>query len=578
MPELGFQDLRSGFMAREMSPNSVIFNAESKFSIFSPASGSAERCSFASDAPDQDSLLSQVMLMDYLRHESSENLSCSDLDPNISTLVIKNSFLLSRNENSEVQKLCRSEAGTTEDENVATVSEKKSFSRAVRECQDRRLRSEILSKKSDRQGPASIDHEYSATISVSSSSPSPRLGVMKKASAAAHRTSTFPSPETPNQHTSIAVQKGWSSERVPQHMNADKWNVNSAFPPYNNGRTLPSKWEDAERWIFSPMSGDGAIRTSVQQPQKRPKSKSGPLGPPGVAYYQMFSPAPSMFEGGNTRKLDANSSFLTGVMAKDALSIRHGDCEGREHFLPVMEPSIARSISIHGCSEILNQSLFLGYQDDKYETQTAEKDVSSGCSRRDMATQMSPESSIHSSSGRRLSFSLATPSTLPIVELKSIHSSKPEIKDMPVDGHVTMTRWSKNNRNKGSEKGRGYVDDLKRKALDIVSASRDSTQPSKSNSTIRREEDRIAAWENLQKAKAEAAIRKLEMKLEKKRSSSMDKIMNKLRSAQKRAQDMRSSMLTTETHQIERLPTKALSVRRTRQFGSFSGCFTCHAF
>ncbi|XP_073135203.1 uncharacterized protein [Henckelia pumila] len=569
MPELSFQDLRSGFRAREMSPNSVIFNAESNFSVFSPASASVERCSFASDAPDQDSLASQK----FAGHESSEDLSSSDPDPNKSTLVIH----LSRKENSEVQKPYGSETETTEDENVAADSAKNSFSRAVRECQDRRLRSEI-EKKSDHRGPASIDHDYSATISVSSSSP--RLGVMKKPSAAPYRTSTFPSPETPNQHSDIGgVQKGWSSERVPQNMNANKRSVNSAFPPYNNGRTLPSKWEDAERWIFSPMSGDGAIRTSVQQPQRRPKSKSGPLGPPGVAYYQMFSPATSVFEGGNARKLIANSPFLTGVMAKDALSIRHGGCEGNENFLPMMEPSMVRSISIHGCSEILNQSMFLGYQDEQYDTETAEKNVSSGCSRRDMATQMSPESSIHSSSGRRLSFSLATPSILPIVELESIHSSKPEIRDVPVDGHVTMTRWSEKKRNKSSEKGSGYADDWKGKPLNICSDTwDDSTEPSKSISTIRREEDRITVWENLQKAKAEAAIRKLEMKLEKKRSSSMDKITNKLRSAQKKAQDMRSSMLTNQTHRIEKPSTKGLSFRRTCQFGLFSGCFTCHAF
>ncbi|KAI4982340.1 hypothetical protein ZWY2020_022832 [Hordeum vulgare] len=37
-------------------------------------------------------------------------------------------------------------------------------------------------------------------------------------------------------------------------------------------------------------------------------------------------------------------------------------------------------------------------------------------------------------------------------------------------------------------------------------------------SKCKREEAKITAWENLQKAKAEAAIRKLEMKLEKKRN------------------------------------------------------------
>ncbi|OMO56665.1 hypothetical protein CCACVL1_26374 [Corchorus capsularis] len=70
--------------------------------------------------------------------------------------------------------------------------------------------------------------------------------------------------------------------------------------------------------------------------------------------------------------------------------------------------------------------------------------------------------------------------------------------------------------------------------------------------SISKEEAKINAWENLnlQKAKAEAAIRKLEMKLEKKRSASMDKILSKLRMAQMKAQEMRSSMSGNEDKQI----------------------------
>uniref|UniRef100_M1ADW6 DNA binding protein n=1 Tax=Solanum tuberosum TaxID=4113 RepID=M1ADW6_SOLTU len=70
----------------------------------------------------------------------------------------------------------------------------------------------------------------------------------------------------------------------------------------------------------------------------------------------------------------------------------------------------------------------------------------------------------------------------------------------------------------------------------------------------------------------------MQMKLEKKRSSSMDKIMNKLRSAQKKAHEMRSSMLANQSHEVTRSSSKALSFRQTRQIGSLSGCFTCHAF
>ncbi|EPS68560.1 hypothetical protein M569_06208, partial [Genlisea aurea] len=129
-------------------------------------------------------------------------------------------------------------------------------------------------------------------------------------------------------------------------------------------------------------------------------------------------------------------------------------------------------------------------------------------SRRDMATQMSPVSSNHTSSGRISSFSITASSILP--ELHSMGQA-----DMPKE-RVTMTRWSK------------------KKCVMSVDTS-------KSISKIQREEARISSWENLQKAKAEASIRKLEMKLEKKRSSSMAKIMSRLRAAQNKAQVMRSS-------------------------------------
>ncbi|KAL1561339.1 hypothetical protein AAHA92_04056 [Salvia divinorum] len=569
MPELGFQDLRAGLRARDLSPDSVIFTAESNFSLFSSASASVERCSFTSDVPDQESVSSQMAL------------GGPDPDPNKSIAVHRNSVSLSRKEKTKVQKVDSSEAETTEDENVAIDSARNSFSQALKECQDRRLRSEVLFKKADRRRPASLDLNSGVT------STSPRLAVMKKpsatAAAAARRTGTFPSPGTPNyRHTSVGVQKGWSSERVPPHTSANRRNVSTALLPYHNGRTLPSKWEDAERWIVSPVSGDGAMRASQQQAQRRPKSKSGPLGHPGVAYYQMFSPATPMFEGSRAEKLTANSPFSAEVMAVDGLSIRYGGGEGTGNFLNGTEPCMARSISIHGCSEMISQSSLPGSQDAKYAaTEDSANNISRAVSRRDMATQMSPESSNHSSPGRDSSFSLATPSILPVVEAQSMRSSKPETRDVIVDERVTMTRWSKKNKVKNPGRSSQNGDDWKRKAANYHSTSWEvSSETSKSISKIQREEAKITAWENLQKAKAEAAIRKLEMKLEKKRSSSMDKIMNKLKSAQKKAQEMRGSVMVsqTTTGQMARPSERAISFRRSRPISSLSGCFTCHAF
>lgn len=130
---------------------------------------------------------------------------------------------------------------------------------------------------------------------------------MRKRSAS-HDLGTFPSPGAPQYRGgSIGCQKGWASERVPPpQMAAGGRQIGMTF---NSGRTLPSKWEDAERWICSPLSGYGISTNSKSlssQPQKRPKSKSGPIvqtaNSTSNAYYS-----------------NSHSPFSTGVLAAESL-------------------------------------------------------------------------------------------------------------------------------------------------------------------------------------------------------------------------------------------------------------------
>ncbi|GFY86855.1 remorin family protein [Actinidia rufa] len=571
MPELGFEDqnlLRPGFRNRDVSPDSVIFT------IFSSASGSVDRCSFASDVHDHDSFASEAS-QHLAGHDLRETSSGPDSDPKKST-VHRNSCLTRKVQKAKVHKEdIDAEIG---DKNETLGSARNSLSQSLKECQDRRSRSEVVLKKPNRQRPASLDlnnHVTNATIS------SPRFGVMKKSSAMTRRTGTFLSPGTPNhRHASVGIQKGWSSERVPLHNNANRRHGSAALLPFNNGRTLPSKWEDAEKWIFSPVSADGAVKPPFQPQQRRPKSKSGPLGPPGIAYYSLHSPVLPMLEGGNVGNLDTVSPFSAGVIAADGFSIRSGVSSGGAGiFSTRIEPCMARSVSVHGFSGLLSQSLLPGPQDEKLNgDKDAATNISRAVSRRDMATQMSPEGSRHSSPRRRPSFSPSTPSILPIVKFESVQSSKLEVRDVQVDERVTMTRWSKKHRVRFPGKGSENVDNWKKKAIEVQSSAWEVSEAAKSISKMKREEAKISAWESLQRAKAESAIRKLEMKLEKSRSSSMDKIMNKLRSVQKKAQEMRSSVLTNQSRQVSKTSNKVISFHRTRQISSLSGCFTCHAY
>ncbi|KAG8494144.1 hypothetical protein CXB51_011851 [Gossypium anomalum] len=578
MAELGLQDrntVRSGYRAGAASPDSVIFTLESNFSLFSSASASVDRCSFASDAHDRDSIASELSLHMAGQESGDQNESSSgpdpDPDPNKAITVPKHIRLSRKGEKVKVRT---EESGPahTEDETQLRDSARNSFSLALKECQDRKTRSDALLKNPDRRRPASLDLNNISGLS-------PRLGTVKKSSVVTRKLGAFPSPGTPNyhHHSSVGMQKGWSSERVPLHSNGGRRQGNaSGLLAFNNGRTLPSKWEDAERWIFSPVSGDAGSKQSIVHPQRRPKSKSGPLGPPGIAYYSLYSPALQMFDGVHMGNFMAGSPFSAGVIAADGLTV-HSRSHGGG-FAVQIEPCMGRSVSVHGCSEAANPPSSQDAEENLDVVKDAATNISQTVSRRDMATQMSPQSSTHSSPKGRPSFSPSSPSALPIMELQSIHGSKSVLRDVPVDERVTLTRWSKKHRARNTGKSSEIVDDWRKKAVDTCTSTWDVTETGKSISKMKREEAKITAWENLQKAKAEAAIRKLEMKLEKKRSSSMDKIMNKLRSAQKRAQDMRSSMLANQAHQVTKTSHMAISFRRTRQMSSLSGCFTCQAF
>lgn len=570
---------RSVLKLRDDSPDSVIFTQDSN--IFSSASASVDRCSFASDVHDHDSLVSELS-----KHlDGSDVNECSsgpDLEQNNRSTVHK-----SGNKAKDLE-----EQQETEDDNETSDSARNSFSRALRECQILRFRSEVHTtlKKADRRRPASLDLNNTGT-NVIAVNRSPRFGGMKKSSASTKKTSTFHSPGTPNYWQGASgVQKGWSSERVPLPQNGSRRNMGAALLPLNSGRTLPSKWEDAEKWICSPVSGDGGFsRALVPLPQRRQKSKSGPLGPTGAAFYSMYSPAMPIFERGNGVGFMPGSPFSTGVLVADRFPSQgqHNVGYGDDGYPVQTEPSIARSASVHGWSSDRLTKLLPSSQDEKIDGIEEESTlISRAVSRRDMATQMSPDGSTHSSSRGRLSFSSSPPPFLPKVDLDGFHSSKLEVRDVQVDDRVTMTRWSRKHGARGPERGfanvedlkKKSVEDLKKKPLEVRASTCDVSDAAKCMAKATREEAKITAWENLQKAKAEAALRKLEMKLEKKRSSSIDKIMNKLGLAQQRAQDMRSSMSDKQSHQSRRTSTRIISFRKRTQISSLSGCFTCHAF
>ncbi|RRT77095.1 hypothetical protein B296_00014645 [Ensete ventricosum] len=299
---------------------------------------------------------------------------------------------------------------------------------------------------------------------------------MKKSSAASSRSrsGTFPSPGTPNYGHgagATAFHKGWSSERVPLPTRSNRrYGGSGVLLPFTNGRTLPSKWEDAERWIFSPVSGEGVGRLSVPPSQhRRPKSKSGPLGAPAgvVGAYSSASPLVPCFDSSRVGNFAGNSPFMAGVLLTEHSFCGNdgrgegggsgGRCTqrvggGAEAHSADGGAYIVQAAGIHGWSDMLIES------------------SSSVPSSREGSTPTSPKQGPSSRS----------PDLVPSIEELESHFSKLEVRDVQVDDRVTVTRWSKKHIARGSGRCSASIIEWKKKTVEANTSGWEIAETTKS--------------------------------------------------------------------------------------------------
>lgn len=413
------------------------------------------------------------------------------------------------------------------------------------------------------------------------------LSMMKKGSSSCFQNmGSFPSPGAPYyRERGVRNQKGWSSERVAKpETSISRRHSMAGLTPFSGGRTMPSKWDEAERWICSPVSAYAESRSSHNhhhhhngQLQRRPKSISGPIVPPGVAaFYSSYSP---LRQGLVVRNLMVGSPFSTGVLAPVAVSVHHYDAHddatvfGYDHVdnttvlnhnAVVLSSMLSTSPM---CSQLPCHQSSPDFQDEKHAGMRNEENVTCHSSRCDKGTQMSPaetENDAHSS---------PKSCAASVVDQQECHSPKLEVRDVQVDSQATIIRWSKRHVTKLTKKDSIHGKDSREISAE-AQTSWDTHDSNMDTSKIQREEAKIIAWENLQKAKAETAIRKLEMKLEKKRSASMDKILNKLKRAHLKAENMRSSIPVQQGNQVSKC--RIFSFSKYVQIWSPSSCFSSH--
>eukprot|EP01018_Ginkgo_biloba_P030086 Gb_32405 [translate_table: standard] len=155
---------------------------------------------------------------------------------------------------------------------------------------------------------------------------------------------TFPSPGTPSRH-GLSAASSWSLERV--SMAANAYRNGSLAQKYIPGqsmnmKSLPSKWDDAEKWLCSPASTDtptNALQKNGDYP-RRPKSKSGPLavlgpGSPSTPLYYARRGSAQAFHVSSPR--NAHENWVT----------EPGKCGVATVFDKLQEQKISENIALH---------------------------------------------------------------------------------------------------------------------------------------------------------------------------------------------------------------------------------------
>ncbi|XP_057541675.1 uncharacterized protein LOC130820350 isoform X2 [Amaranthus tricolor] len=295
---------------------------------------------------------------------------------------------------------------------------------------------------------------------------------------------TFPGLDTPpggeDDGPSIGIPKGWSSERVPRSSYRSRRHVGpTGLMPFSSGRTLPSKWEDAERWICSPVSlgnistnsnyyyyGSGAGSRTVSQLaqyQRRAKSKSGPLGPIGPVYYgggfNTFSPVlgVGVINGGRWRNsVTIESPGLASGRFDENLGVEGGggsdggrrSCPGdATHWLDSWSRPLSPTQGELNVNDEIIENINNDVELEQDHNCNGEQEpvVDRAISRRDMATEMFPDSQSSSPrssavSSTKSSLSMTSPCPFDQSNRDNINSSEYEIRDVQVDKHASATR------------------------------------------------------------------------------------------------------------------------------------------
>ncbi|KAJ3675535.1 hypothetical protein LUZ60_004577 [Juncus effusus] len=321
----------------------------------------------------------------------------------------------------------------------------------------------------------------------------------------------------------------------------------SFSPGHLYRKNVPSKWEDAEKWLV----GTGSCNNSpvhgvkTQEPLKS-----------------------SRLSGGLEKKGGANKAFVekpvlraqNEVFLKDKFT---ENTEQQQDTEPLNETFIFKNeISVPTKLEVINK--------------------------RDIGTEMTP-----------LGSSKTSRCPTPIISTSPVRHNTPEGRSGPLVPYnsnapqfkdFNFVQFESNWSSKAEEEEEvskslrhfemSCESDFsgENKRVDSRVCLWEEEERTKSCIRYQREEAKIQAWVNLESAKAEAQSRKLEVKIQKMRSNLEEKLMKRMANVQRKAEEWRAASQLQHLQQLQKASQNAQKIKSS-YFSSNNktcGCFSCN--
>ncbi|XP_044983187.1 uncharacterized protein LOC123449893 [Hordeum vulgare subsp. vulgare] len=322
--------------------------------------------------------------------------------------------------------------------------------------------------------------------------------------------------------------------------------VSALLPPFS--RPTPSKWDDAEKWISSPTANrTGRVMSATGFAPKKTTFALPEHGacPPAVA------------------KVVAEVPRNTGTFADDSVGFTQPDSIKPAETAPTVdEPEPEQAIRSVSMRDMGTEMTPIASQE---PSRTGTPIIaSSPTSSRTPTPQRSVESGVGTIDSSKMGMS----------EEELQLNTRKEIIDLGERlGKTTIAAWA----SKEERATANFANVPADKAVEIDRETRaadwQEAEKAKYLARFQREEVQIQAWENHQRAKIEAEMKRVEAKMERKRAREHDRLARKMASARRRAEAKREAAEARRSQEAERTEEQAAQIRKTGHIPSSISCW-----